>query len=258
MFFNYFIFTISLFLLIKAQPPPLKFTLSGAEKLNDFLPHSGYYPDGGLSIVKSLTSNQYLAFWSEFESFRTVADTNDLRDHVGKLNPTGKIMGGRKNDDGTGFSETSWSDGGAWLMGVLRLQDNRLVGFIHGESHWYPRNGDYTAFKTTGVAYSNDEGKTWNINEDSQMLTPPYSKPATRRWAGNGDFSVVYNPFNGRFMCYYMASRFFLNNPLGIELVSPQINLAATTDQTASHLTWMKWNGTDYSERGRGGIKNFM
>jgi hypothetical protein len=135
---------ISSFFSIEAQPPPLKFTLGDAEQIADFLPYSGYYPDGGISVVKSLTGNQYYAFWSEFESFRTVADTVDLRGHVGKLNPSGKVVGGRKNDDGTGFSETSWCDGGSWLYGVRRLQDNRLVGFIHCESHWYPRNGDYT------------------------------------------------------------------------------------------------------------------
>jgi hypothetical protein len=135
---------ISSFLSIQAQPPPLKFTLGDAEQIADFLPYSGYYPDGGISVVKSLTGNQYYAFWSEFESFRTVADSVDLRGHVGKLNPSGKVIGGRKNDDGTGFSETSWCDGGSWLYGVHRLQDNRLVGFIHCESHWYPRNGDYT------------------------------------------------------------------------------------------------------------------
>jgi hypothetical protein len=99
------------------------------------------------------------------------------------------------------------------------------------------------AFKTIGITYSNDEGRTWSINENSQIITPPYTKPLSRRWSGNGDFDVVYNPFNGRFMCYYMASKFLFNNPLGVEPVSPQINLASTTDQTAAFSTWMKWNG---------------
>ncbi len=136
------------------------------------------------------------------------------------------------------------------------------------------------AFKTIGIVYSNDEGRTWSVNENSQIITPPYTKPLSRRWSGNGDFDVVYNPFNGRFMCYYMASKFLFNNPLGLEPVSPQINLASTTDQTASFSTWMKWNGnlffmfnltkififfiffnsqgSDYSQPGRGGNKIFI
>ena len=112
-----FIFIISLAFQImekgKAQPPPLKFTLTDTELVADFSPYTGYMPDGGISIVKSLKGNQYFAYWPFFESFRTLADTADLRDHIGKLNPTGKVIGGRRNPDGSGTDfATSFSDGG--------------------------------------------------------------------------------------------------------------------------------------------------
>ena len=99
----YLIFIISLFLFtVNSQPPPLKFTLSNASRVEDFSPYKGYWPDGGISVIKDSTNNQYLAFWSEFESFRTVTDTVDLRNHVGKLNPLQKVIGGRRNGDGSG------------------------------------------------------------------------------------------------------------------------------------------------------------
>ena len=104
---------LSFFHLGKAQPPPLKFTLTEAEQVADFSPYIGYMLDGGISIVKCLKGNQYFAYWTFFESFRTLADTNDLRDHIGKLNPNEKVIGGRKNPDGSGTDfATSWSDGG--------------------------------------------------------------------------------------------------------------------------------------------------
>ena len=96
-------------------------------------------------------------------------------------------------------------------MAVNRLFDNRLVGFIHAESHWYPYGS--AAHKSIGVAYSNDDGRTWSINENSQIITSPYDKPVNQSWTGLGDFATVYNPFNGRFMCYYMGVRFFQNDP---------------------------------------------
>lgn len=251
---KYLLILLAYFLtLINAQPGPLTFTLGAVSKIEDFLPHSGYYPDGHMSVLK-VNSNEYHAYWSEFENFRTISNTNDLRYHVGKMNPNRKIFGGRKNDDGSGSSETSWSDGGAWLMGIHKLIDGRLLALVHAESHWYPRDPAYTAYKSVGLAYSSDNGLTWNTSDSYRVLTPPYAKPDKPVWSGNGDGALVWDPFYQRYLCFYTASRFPLNNPLLSQTESPKLSLASTSEPTALPTTWKKYNGTHFSQPGLGGF----
>ena len=38
---------------------------------------------------------------------------------------------------------------------------SNLIGFIHAEDHWYPRNSEAIAWKSIAVAYSYDNGETW-------------------------------------------------------------------------------------------------
>jgi len=253
------ILTCLIFFLISrngySQPSQITWNLTSSWVIGQsWLPSPGYYPDGHISMVQS--GSDFIGFWSEFNNSRTVANSSYLGTHSNNgVTPSYPVFGGRKNDDGSGSGVTSWANGGAWLMGVHRIPDGRLVGFYHAESHWYPRtdpaNGG-TAYKTMAVAYSSNEGVSWGTGENYQFLTPPYSKPQIPYWSGDGDACVVRDDANNRWLCYYVAVQFVNGAPKPNE--SPMICVASSSDANGWVGTWKKWDGSGFNKAGLGGI----
>jgi hypothetical protein len=189
----------------------------------------GYFPDGKISIIKDEATEKYIAFWAEFISFRTEANTPYLEDHISQVKLENRVFG-------KGFDEQEgFNDGGSWFIGVHRLSDGRLAGFFHAESHWAVGDGVY---KSIGITYSSDNGRTWTAGE--KILNVNYSKPATAAWTGLGDGCVVYNEKIGQFICYYSAFS-------GIDY---RICMAASSDPAGTPGTWKKWNGSNFTVDG--------
>jgi hypothetical protein len=188
----------------------------------------GYFPDGKISIIKDETTKKYIAFWAEFISYRTEADTPYLEDHISQITQDNRVFG-------AGFdAQDGFNDGGSWFIGVHRLPDSRLVGFFHAESHWT----EGMAYKSIGVSYSSDNGHTWTKGE--KILNVDYLKPATPKWSGLGDGCVVYNEKRGQFICYYSASA-------GGDY---RICMAVSSAPTGASGTWKKWDGRDFTADG--------
>ena len=190
----------------------------------------GYWPDGKLSVVKDETSGKYICFWGEKYSYRTEADTPYPEDHISQVIVANRVFGQGINDiDG-------FNDGGSWFIGVHKLTDGRLAGFFHAESHW---PGDGIAYKSVGVAYSSDNGKTWTSGE--KILNVDYPKPTTPTWSGLGDGCVVYNEKLGKFICYYSAH---------IQDEDFKICMAASDAIDGASGSWRKWDGNDFTISG--------
>ena len=199
----------------------------------------GYFTDSNIPVLKM--GNQYYAFWSSFRSFRTVASTPFLQDHAKNLTPATAITGSRQPDNGT---SNGFNDGGMWMIGVEKLNDGRLAGFFHAESHWYPRNTyGYTAYKSLGICYSSDSGKTWSA--PVQLLKHQQNKPASPAWSGLGDACVIYNKAKGKFYAYYAPSS-------GMAAIS----MACSSDPTAAPGSWKKWYRGSFSQPGMGGAES--
>lgn len=196
------------------------------------LPHYNYIPDGHISVLPD-GNGKYMMFWSEFENIRTIGETQYPGSQK-TLEPAEPVFGGREPDDG---SSNGVNDGGSWLMSVHRYKGDTLIGFYHGESHWYPRNGNYTAWKSICVAYSYDNGFTWA--DSGQIITSNTPKPEERAWGGAGDCCVVWDSVNQRWNCYYQEHN---------------IRLAVSYDPLGSPGTWKKYYDGNFNEDGMGGL----
>ncbi|MBO9591281.1 MAG: hypothetical protein J7599_00140 [Niabella sp.] len=197
---------------------------------------SGYYTDGAVSVLK--LGNQYYGFWGRYRNYRTVASSPLLQDHLNHLDPATPVFGGNQPNNGT---SNGFNDGGMWFIGVRQLNDGRLAGFFHAETHWYPRNTQgWYAYKSIGVAYSSDSGRSWGA--PYQILKHELNKPDTPRWSGLGDGAVIYNHLNNKYYCYYTPAT-------GVTALC----MASSTDPNGYVGSWKKWYNNAFSEPGLGG-----
>lgn len=189
-------------------------------------PHFAYYPDGHISVLPD--GSEYIMFWAEFESHRSVGTTQFVEDQTA-LQPGNAVFGRRGNFN-------TYDNGGSWLMSVFRRQNDDFIGFYHAEDHWYPHTTNDIAWKSIGVTYSNDKGKTWQAG--NQIITSAAPKPATPTWGGTGDCCVVWDPVNSRWLCYYQENT---------------ISMAISTDPQGAPGTWKKYYFGGFTEDGLGG-----
>ena len=189
-------------------------------------PHFAYYPDGHISVIPD--GNEYIMFWAEFESHRSVGSTQFVEDQ-NMLQPSNAVFGSRGNFD-------TYDNGGSWLMSVFREQNDDFIGFFHAEDHWYPHTSNDIAWKSIGVTYSNNKGITWQTG--NQIITSATPKPATPTWGGTGDCCVVWDHINNRWLCYYQEQT---------------ISMAISTDPKGAPGTWKKYYFGGFTEDGLGG-----
>lgn len=189
----------------------------------------GYWPDGKLCVLPASNGGGYICFWAEKYSYRTEASSTRLEDHVSQVTVENRVFGqGITDIDG-------FSDGGSWFIGIHRLAGNKLVGFFHAESHWKTGSG---AYKSLGVAYSEDEGRTWTKGD--KFLSTNVPKPEKAAWCGLGDGCVVYNPERKQYICYYSAN----------DGVDYRICMAVSSDSQGAAHTWQKWDGKEFTVEG--------
>lgn len=189
----------------------------------------GFWPDGKLSVIKDETTGKYICFWGEKYSYRTEAGTPYPEDHISQVTVENRVFG-LGIDEQEGFN-----DGGSWFIGIHKLDDGRLAGFFHAESHW--EGG--IAYKSIGVAYSSDNGYTWT--QGRKILNVDYVKPEIPRWSGLGDGCVVYNEERKQFVCYYSA--YIANEDF-------KICMAVSDDPSGAPGSWKKWDGSGFTIEG--------
>ncbi len=198
------------------------------------LPEYRYIPDGHISVLPD-GIGQYMMYWSEFRNSRTTGNSQ-FPENQKTLDPVNPVFGGRVENSGP---SNGYNDGGSWLMSVFRYNADTLIGFYHGESHWYPRDGDFTAWKSICLAYSYDNGYTWA--DKGQIVTSNTPKPETRKWGGAGDCSVIWDPDNKRWNCYHQEHN---------------IRLAVSYDPLGAPGTWKKYYNGEFNEEGLGGMSS--
>jgi hypothetical protein len=191
-----------------------------------------WFPDGHIAVLSDGPA-RWLMFWAEFETYRTTGSSSFPEDQT-LLEPSTPVMGGRKLE--------GWDNGGAWLVSVFRLSAESLVGFVHAEDHWSPRNPEGMAWKSAAVSYSEDDGLTWSPAQ--QILTTWKSRPDQPEWGGAGDMGIVWDSANARYVMLYQEQ-----DATG----EARLHLAISTDPNGAPGTWFKWNGKDYTEPGLGG-----
>ncbi len=194
-------------------------------------PLFAWYPDGHISVLPD--GDEYIMFWAEYESHRSVGSSQFVEDQKA-LVPSTAVFGGRGNYN-------TYDNGGSWLMSVFRQKDENFIGFFHAEDHWYPHTNNDVAWKSIGVVYSDDEGKSWS--EGNQIITSSTSKPENPEWGGTGDCCVVWDHLNNRWMCYFQEQ---------------QISMAISTDPDGAPGTWQKYYKGEFSQDGLGGMQSVL
>ncbi|MBN2001158.1 hypothetical protein JW935_26685 [candidate division KSB1 bacterium] len=190
-----------------------------------------WFPDGHIAIVNDPNADagyRYIMFWSEFKNYRSVGPTPFPEDQL-LLDPKTPVFGERGDWQG-------YNNGGSWLNSVFRQSETQLIGFYHAEDHWYPRNKDYIAWKSTGVATSNDNGRSWT--DHGQVITSSTPKPASPKWGGSGDCCVIWHENDNRWICYYQ---------------NQNIRMAISDDPDANPGSWFKFYNGGFPEMALGG-----
>ena len=198
------------------------------------IPRAGYMLDGKITVGKFGGSDKFTTFWSaDYSMMQTDCATPWLEDNIAGLKKDMTVIGKGVTPVIDGFT-----DGGMWLIGVHELESGKLVGFFHAESHY---KGVASQYKSIGVAYSNDGGKTWD--KGTKIISGPDPKPAVGEGNGKsyglGDGCVVWNEARKQWICYYSG---FCPDPHDFVLT-----MAASSDPEGRPGTWKKWDGTDFT-----------
>ncbi|BDA41752.1 hypothetical protein COCOBI_02-5450 [Coccomyxa sp. Obi] len=133
-----------------------------------------------------------------------------------------------------------WHCGGTWLMAVFPSQ-GCLVGFVHGEDHYKEcSETGGCAWKSIGVTYSHDNGRTWSKPE--LIITSAVQRPEKPSWGGSGDFSVVKK--DQQYYLFYCGG--------DIDSMSG-VRIATSSDPLGRPGSWYKWWEDSFSQPGLGG-----
>lgn len=201
-------------------------------------PNGQFLLDGKMTVGKFNGSDKFTSVWaSSFSMMQGGCDTPWLEDNIEGLRRSHIFLGKGKSEEQDGFT-----DGGMWAIGMHSLMDGRMACFFHAESHF--ESVLVTAYKSIGVSYSSDGGRTWD--KGTMILSGPNPKPADPEAGGRsyglGDGCVVWNEKYGKWICYYCGARDGNTDYL--------LCMAASSDPSAAPGTWKKWDGKDFTIEG--------
>jgi len=189
-----------------------------------------WFPDGHISILKEIDSEQYAMYWAGHKSYRTLGNY-PYPEYQLTLSPTDKILGEKTDVD-------AWDNGGSWLMSVFRVAEDTLLGFYHAEDHYYGTdNPGNIAWKSLGRVISYDNGISWQEHE--RIITSDKPKPDSPEWGGSGDNAVIWDETNNRWLCYYQEEH---------------ILMAMSEDRLGRPGTWYKYYDGSFSQPGIEGL----
>lgn len=201
-------------------------------------PNGQFMLDGKISVGRFGGSDKFTSVWSSsFSMMQNGCDTPWLEDNIEGLRRSHIFIG-----KGVSESQDGFTDGGMWAIGMHELSDGRLACFFHAESHF--SSVLVTAYKSIGVSYSSDGGKTWD--KGTKILSGPNPKPVDPETGGRsyglGDGCVVWNEKYGKWICYYCGARDGNTDYL--------LCMAASSDPSGGPGTWKKWDGKDFTLEG--------
>ena len=191
------------------------------------VPVHPWFPDGHITILKSGETLQM--YWAGSSSYRTIGKSLESM----QLDPKKPVL--------SKGNQMSFDNGGTWLMSVHRSTAHNLLGFYHAEDHKWGKNQNpnKVAWKSIAICESKNDGKSWT--KGGQIITSPKKKPSTPVWGGSGDFCVVYDNLNSRWVCYYQEHFLYM---------------AISNNLKASPGSWFKYHQEEFSEPGLGGKEN--
>lgn len=184
-----------------------------------------YFPDGHISYLRD--GAQMQMYWAADVTYRTRGANFLAMEHAQPVLGPG--------------AKGAFDNGGAWIYSVFRHSGSELIGFYHAEDHEFKSDpaSTFIAWKSVALALSHDNGQTWQ--KMGPILTSHQAKPDRPTWGGNGDFCVVRDAKNARWICYYQEHI---------------LCMAVSYDPQGRPGTWFKFFNGSFSEPGLGGRNN--
>jgi hypothetical protein len=190
-----------------------------------------WFPDGHITVLPDLSGN-FLMFWAEVESYRTLGPSVLPETHTARSSEQ-QLFHGR-------VETSAYDNGGIWLHSVFRKSGKNLVGFFAAEDQYCcPRDPHQVAWRSMGVASSADNGATWQ--SPAQILTAAEARPTLAQehiWGGDGDGSAIWDAEHCRWMIFYQHE---------------YLTAAISTDPEGKPGTWFKYYNGAFTEPGLGG-----
>lgn len=138
-----------------------------------------------------------------------------------------------------------WDSTRSWLSHAFRARDTSmpkdtssdyLIGFAHNEDHWQSNNGETVEYKSVGVIYSNDNGKSWT--RSVPILTRGEEADGG---TGCGDMAVMWNHKRSEWHAFVQE---YFNDGDQNGLV-----MAVSNDTLARPGTWYRVQPTNGTEQ---------
>jgi len=197
-------------------------------------PHPYQFPDSafpvlaGIAPAANASAPQRLMFWTDGATFRAEGYPAPGSFPV-SVDPPSPVLGSGPNG--------SYDGNGNWLLAAFRLggaASAELVGFAHTENHvWRCPGGGHGEWNSGAVLRSADDGRSWS--REGLAISDP--QPCNATFGGAGFSSVV--PARGR-----LGSGFLGFGGCGAFW---------SGDARGSAGSWMRWNGSAFSEPGVNG-----
>ena len=197
-----------------SSPVPITVSLGEPQAVPDSTPPCPTYnflPDGHITVLPDGDGLQ--VYWSEYDSYRLTGNSLDVL----SLSPTKPVLSKGKSG--------SFDSRGAWLYSVHRIQGGNLLGFYHGEWAEWPGPLTVHSWRTIGRCTSSNNGVTWM--KQGAVIVSAEPRPAQRKGGGAGDFCVIRDETNGRWVCFYP---------------NYTMRMAISADPDGKEGTWLKYH----------------
>jgi hypothetical protein len=186
--------------------------------------HWKYFPDSKLTIVED-GSNGVQVYWGAY--YRSLGPS-----WLEAGAATGVLQPGAAGE----------FDTGAVFMSIYRKSETDLIGFYHAEDYSFGTNNhSFVSWKSIASCYSTNNGAQWI--KRGQILSAPGIKPEVPTWGGVGDFCVVRDEAQSRWVCIFT----------GIVDQDIWMSVAISTDPEGKPGTWLKYRNGKFEEPGLGG-----
>jgi len=202
------------------------------------VPKYKYWLDAKTTVIKFSWDTEFTTFWSSSTTYMQKGCKNPWLEENIQLITSSMGCYGKAFQD---HVVENFTDGGTWFIGTHELPGEKIVAFFSAESNW--EGVSSSAYKSIGVTYSSDHGKTWDA--PTMILSGPEPRPSlgeAKKTYGIGDGCVVWNSDRNAWMCYYSGKC--------EDTEKYMICMAESKDTEGAAGTWKKWNGKDFTGEG--------
>jgi hypothetical protein len=146
-------------------------------------------------------------------------------------------------------------DDSYWTDGIWKDPAGRLYAIVHIEYDYaHPRMG-FLWRRRIGLATSDDKGANWHYEGDILTTNPKRSRRPSPNFVdfGCGDTYLFVDQRNGFFYLFYMTAWVDARSGARVNQTMSGARSPITARMAAG--SWMKWNGTGWTEPGLGGAE---